>query len=95
MSGEKEMKGIREYFITPMVKFGDGSLIVWGCFSWNGVGTLINISRIINPNKYISILNENLEKATVKIGLEEDFVFQQDNIPNLFIYLLPSSNIKY
>ena len=35
----------------------------------------------MNADKYISVINENLEKATVKMNLEEKFVFQQDNDP--------------
>jgi len=33
---------------------------------------------IMNADKYIEIINENLEEATVKMGREE-FIFQQDN----------------
>jgi len=55
--------------------------MVWRCFSWNGIGTLALIDGIMNAEKYIEILNENLEVAVLKMGLNEGFVFQQDNDP--------------
>ncbi|XP_076640649.1 uncharacterized protein LOC143352207 [Halictus rubicundus] len=63
------------------LKFGGGSLMVWGCFSRNGSGTLMKIDGIMNADKYINILNENLEEAVVKMGCDDEFVFQQDNDP--------------
>ena len=35
----------------------------------------------MNADKYIDILNENLEEAVLKMGLVGGFVFQQDNDP--------------
>ena len=55
--------------------------MLWGCFSWNGTGTLVPIDGIMNTDKYISIINNNLEEATVKMNLEEEFIFQQNNDP--------------
>ena len=52
-----------------------------GCFSWNGVGSLVQIEGTMNADKYIEIINENLEEAVLKLGLEEKFILQQDNDP--------------
>lgn len=30
---------------------------------------------------YIDILNENLEESLLKMGLEDSYIFQQDNDP--------------
>ena len=43
--------------------------------------TLVPVDGIVNADKYIDIINENLEEATVKTNLEEEFIFQQDNDP--------------
>jgi len=51
--------------------------MIWRCFSWNGVDALVQINGIMNADKYIEIINENLEESC-KMGLEE-FIFQQDN----------------
>ena len=53
--------------------------MLWGCFSWNGVGSLVQIERTMNTDKYVEIINENLEEAVLKLGLEEEFILQQDN----------------
>jgi DDE superfamily endonuclease len=36
---------------------------------------------LMDAPKYISILQENLEPSIEKLGIKEDFVFQQDNDP--------------
>lgn len=55
--------------------------MVWGCFAWSGVGNLVHIDGIMIAEKYIDILNENLEESILKLGLENGFTFQQDNDP--------------
>lgn len=67
--------------IKKTVKHGGGNIMVWGCFAWSGVGELAQIDGIMNADKYIDILSENLEPSVLKIGLENGFLFQQDNDP--------------
>ena len=55
--------------------------MLWGCFSWNGVGSLVQIEGIMNSDKYIEIICENLEEAVLKISFKEEFILQQDNNP--------------
>lgn len=52
---------------------------MWGCFAWFGQGNLVKINGIMTADGYIDILNENLEESVLKIDLENDFIFQQDN----------------
>ncbi|EFN66003.1 Transposable element Tcb1 transposase, partial [Camponotus floridanus] len=54
-------------------------ILVWGCFSWAGVGNLVKINGIMTADVYIDIINENLEECLLKLGLEDNFIFQQDN----------------
>ena len=42
---------------------------------------MVRIDEKMTADKYIDILSENLEVSLVKVGLENDFVFQQDNDP--------------
>ena len=65
----------------PTVKFGGGSVMIWGCFSANGVGGLEIIERKINAVKYRKILSTHLFKSATDLGFDRDFVFQQDNDP--------------
>lgn len=55
--------------------------MVWGCFSWFGVGNLALINGIMTADGYIDILCENLEESLLKMGLEGNYTFQQDNDP--------------
>ncbi len=54
--------------------------MVWGCFSYHGVGLLVFIDGIMDPVKYVNILSNNLEDSARLMGLE-NYTFQQDNDP--------------
>ena len=36
------------------------SVMIWGCITWNGVGTLCQVNGNINAEKYISVLDSQL-----------------------------------
>lgn len=76
-SGEE----LQERHIQGTMKHGGGNVMVWGCFSWGGVGSIVKIDGIMTADSYINILRENLEVSLIQTGLEEKFVFQQDNDP--------------
>ncbi|GFU73195.1 transposable element Tcb2 transposase [Trichonephila clavipes] len=63
------------------VKYGGGSVLVWGCMSAGGVGELVFIDDIMDKMVYSEILKNNLEKSVVNVGLGSNFIFQQDNDP--------------
>lgn len=67
--------------IRPTVKHGNGSVMVWGCFSSFGVGNLVFIDGIMYKEDYLKILKENLLESAQKLGLETDFKFQHDRDP--------------
>ena len=67
--------------LLPTVKYGGGSLLVWGCMSASGVGNLVFINGIMNHQLYIHILKNNLELSARKMGLDGDYVFMHDNDP--------------
>ena len=66
--------------VTPTVKFGGGSLMVWGWMSASGVGRLYRVEGSMNQSQYISVLkNEMLPSA--KERFHSNFIFQHDNAP--------------
>lgn len=48
-------------YFQATLKHGGGGLMVWGCISTVGIGKLIFIDDILDKNKYLNILKENLK----------------------------------
>src|SRR4029434_206181 len=70
-----------EKHLIPNVKYGGGSLMLWGCFSSKGPGHLIRIQGVMEAIKYQQILNEILTAPSMKLGMGRGWTFQQDNDP--------------
>lgn len=67
--------------IIKTVKHGGGGVMVWGCMSAAGVGSLVFIDGTMDKTVYLNILKENLKHSVQKLGLGNNFYFQQDNDP--------------
>jgi hypothetical protein len=66
----------------PTVKHGGGSVMVWGCMGWEGVGVLTEVEGIMDAKQYVEILDAGVMESVEKLGMdEEEFYFQQDNDP--------------
>lgn len=66
--------------IQPTTKFGGGSVMVWGCFSYDGVGALVKIDGIMRKEQYHQILQRSAIPSGINL-IGNGFVFQQDNDP--------------
>src|SRR5215469_7285447 len=44
--------------LIPTVKHSGGGVMVWSCFSWEGLGPLIIVDGIMNGVKYRTMLSE-------------------------------------
>ncbi|EFN62283.1 hypothetical protein EAG_12642, partial [Camponotus floridanus] len=40
------------------VKYGGDNIMVWGCFTWFGIGNLAQIEGIMTVEEYIDVLCE-------------------------------------
>ncbi|KAG2456946.1 TCB1 transposase, partial [Polypterus senegalus] len=67
--------------IIPTVKYGDGSVMVWGCFAASGPGRLAVIDGTMNSTVYQKILKENVRPSVHQFKLKRSWVLQQDNDP--------------
>lgn len=58
------------------------SVMVWGCFSWHGVGRLHVVEGNMNSEKYIQVLETRL-LPTIQdhYGEVDDIIFQDDSAP--------------
>ncbi len=66
---------------VPTVKHGGGSIMFWGCFSYNGVGKMEIIQGKMDKFAYKRILAAIFLNHAIVLGLSNGFVFQQDNDP--------------
>ena len=67
-------------YTLKTVKHGGGNVIVWGSFSWCGVGPLYRIQGTIDQHMYKEIL-ENVMLPYAEENLPLVWKFQQDNHP--------------
>ena len=77
----KPNEALKKQYLLPTVKYAGRSIMVWGCFSWHGVGNLAPIHEIMTADKFVDISTENLEESTPKMDLDEEWMLQQDNDP--------------
>ena len=81
-SDETKLFGHHRANGIPTVKHGDGSIMMWGCFSAAGTARLVLIEGKMNAAKYTEILEENLLQSALDLRLGRRFTFQHDNDPN-------------
>lgn len=79
---QRNKKVIDQSRVIGTAKHGGGSIIVWGCMTWEGPGYLVNIKGGLDAHLYISILKEDLMATLQDYNIDPDrFIFQQDNDP--------------
>ena len=66
---------------VPTVKFGGGSIMLWGCFCASGPGNLVKVEGIMKKEQYIQILQGNVKQSAENLHLGPNWTYQQDNDP--------------
>ena len=80
--GKKTGEGLSDRLIEGTVKFGGGSVIVWGCMFWDGPGYACKIDERLDGDLYVKIMEEDLKASMDYYGkTPQNVVFQQDNDP--------------
>lgn len=74
--------GITSRNIQETLKFGGGSLMIWGCFQGEKLGILRKVNGIMKSDQYIDILRDSYLPSLEIFGCEPgDTIFMQDNDP--------------
>ncbi len=66
---------------TKAVIKHDIKIMVWGCFSYHGVGRLYHIEGILDSKKYIRILDNEMRPSADQLFPRQNWIFQHDNDP--------------
>src|ERR1700676_1309083 len=61
--GKKNGEGLSDRLVEGTKKFGGGSLMMWGCMTWEGVGYACKIDGKMDGDLYVQILDEELKKS--------------------------------
>ena len=79
---KKAGEGLSDRLVQGTMKFGGGSLMMWGCMLWEGVGYACKIDGKMDGELYTKILEEDLQASLKDFGKSAgDVIFQQDNDP--------------
>ena len=63
MEGNGPGKSQERGSVIGTLKFGEGSLMMWGCICWQGPGYTTKIDRRMDRDLYLSILKEELQET--------------------------------
>jgi transposase len=77
---KKAGEELSDRLVEGTKKFGGGSVMVWGCMLWEGVGYACKIDGIMDSNLYVQILDDDLQASLDYYHKSaSDIIFQQDN----------------
>ncbi|QRV96417.1 Transposase [Ceratobasidium sp. AG-Ba] len=77
---KRKGEGLSNRLVVPSANFGGGSIMFWGCFSWQGVGIGCRLLQNLTKEGYIDILENEFLRSLAALGLQErEVIFQQDN----------------
>ena len=75
-------EGLSDRLVEGTVKFGGGSVMMWGCMMWEGVGYACKIDGRMDAELYTKILDEDFRASVEYYGKSlKDIIFQQDGDP--------------
>src|SRR5258705_12527614 len=81
-SGKKAGEGLSDQLVEGTQKLGSGSVMIWGCMTWEGPGFAVKIDGRMNGDLFIKILYEDLMASLDYYDKNAvDIIFQQDNEP--------------
>ncbi|KAG2469162.1 TCB1 transposase, partial [Polypterus senegalus] len=77
----KKNTAFQEKHLLPTVKYGGGSIMLWGCVASSGTGNLAKVEGRMDSTQYQQILETTVQESVTKLKLRQGWIFQQDNDP--------------
>ena len=65
----------QEKHLLPTVKFGGGSIMLWGCVASAGTGNLVKVEGCMDSTQYQQILENNVQESVTKLKLRRGWNF--------------------
>lgn len=79
---KKPGSALKDQHVQGTVKFGGGSLMMWGCMTARGIGYSCRIDGRMDAALYCRILDDEFLQTLEYYGYKRDsIIFQQDNDP--------------
>lgn len=79
---KREGDSLQPHHVKQTIKHGGGSIMVWGCITYDGPGFLTKIDSILDKDLYKTILNDELQHTISWYEYnQEKIIFQHDNDP--------------
>jgi len=79
---KRDDEPIQPRHVQKTVKHGGGSIKLWSCITYEGVGYIVKIDNTLDQHLYKDILEEDLMRTIEEYGIEKQaMIFQQDNDP--------------
>ena len=75
----KKNTAFQDKHLLPTVKFGGGSIMLWGCVASAGTGNLVKVEGRMDSSQYQQILENNVQESVMKLKLRRGWILQQDN----------------
>jgi transposase len=73
---KKTGENLNDRLVEGTLKFGGGSLMLWGCMLWDGVGYACKIDGKMDGDLYVKILEEDLQASLSDYDkIIGDFIF--------------------
>jgi hypothetical protein len=77
----KRDEGWRPDLVAPPGTRPCFEVMIWGCITWYGVGTITAVEGNINAVKYQQILHDNLWPVLARYFPDGNYILQDDNAP--------------
>jgi len=79
---KKPGEGLSDRLVEGTLKFGGGSMMVWGCMLWEGVVIACKIDGKMDAELYTKIQQDELQDSLTFYDKDSSsIIFQQDNDP--------------